>query len=165
VKPVVAARWTCEQCGEKFNREKSGARPIRFCGSPCYQSWRKSNNIKAGCFKKGDRAWNKGMKGIHLSPATEFKAGRESERRLSVGTVTIRKRSREGYERAFIKVAEPNVWKERAVVVWEQHNGPLPKGFVVHHRDRKALNDVIDNLEALTRAEHINEHRHELRAA
>lgn len=65
--------------------------------------------------------------------------------------------------RAFVKVANPSEWRERAKINWEKENGPIPAGRVIHHKDRDVLNDAIENLAALTRAEHINEHRTELR--
>jgi hypothetical protein len=33
---------------------------------------------------------------------------------------------------------------------------------VIHHHDRNSLNDELENLRALTRKEHADEHRHEL---
>ena len=63
--------------------------------------------------------------------------------------------------RAFIKISEPSGWRERARMVWEEVNGTIPKGNVIHHKDRDTLNDCAKNLEAMTRAEHINEHRGE----
>lgn len=157
-------RWTCESCGKKFAREKSGARPIRFCGQSCYHAWNAIHGKGGGRFSKGLTPWNKDVKGTHFSPATEFKRGRKSENWVPVGTVTVRRHHNEKNERAWVKVAEPNVWKMRAVVVWESENGrPVPRGSVVHHRDRNALNDDPSNLQCMTRAEHIAEHRHELR--
>jgi hypothetical protein len=77
-----------------------------------------------------------------------------------VGTVSIRTRhKRGGVKRAWVKVAEPNVWKLRAVVVWEAKNGPLPKGQGVHHEDENTLNDDIDNLQAVTKGQHLAIHR------
>lgn len=64
-----------------------------------------------------------------------------------------------------MKVAEPNKWKKRAIAVLESANGPLPRGMVVHHIDRDALNDAPSNLVALTRSQHVEEHRAELEAA
>lgn len=115
-------------------------------------------------FQKGHRPWNKGKRGLHLSPETEFKKGCKSNRILPVGTETIRK-CKNGKRRAFVKIANPSVWRERAKVVWEAVNGILPAGYVVHHQDRDELNDDPFNLIAMTRAEHINEHRAELIAA
>ena len=80
-------------------------------------------------------------------------------RRAPVGTVRIRSFSRTNDQRAFVKVAEPNVWRLRAHVVWESANGPIPDGLCIHHRDGDKLNDVPSNLEALTVAEHLDEHR------
>lgn len=32
-------------------------------------------------------------------------------------------------------------------LVWEQHHGPIPDGFEIHHRDRDVRNNRIENLE------------------
>lgn len=162
----ATGRWTCEQCGVRFDRERSGARPIRFCAQSCYHVWNRDNGAGGGRFSQGSQPWNKGLKGIHLSPSTEWQKGCESQKRVSIGTETIRKRGRETNPRAFVKVADPNTWKERAIVVWERHHGrSVPDGYVIHHKDRNPLNDSIDNLEALTRANHAREHRKDLRRA
>ena len=121
--------------------------------------------MKTGQFQTGLTPWNKGMKGIHLSPETEWKRGRESEKIVPVGTVKVRKRSREASPRAFIKVAMPSAWRQLSVVVWERANGPLPRGMVVHHVDHNPLNDDISNLVALTRRDHALVHINELHAA
>ena len=63
-----------------------------------------------------------------------------------------------------MKVAEPNVWRLRAVLVWEQAHGPLGKGLVVHHVNRDTLDDRLENLEAIDRASHLQEHRPEFEA-
>lgn len=155
---VEVGRWKCEHCGTRFDREKSGNRPIRFCAVGCYHLWRKEAGITTGQFMPNQAPWNKNLKGIHLSVASEWKPGRESEKRVDVGTVAIRHRKRERHPRAFVKIAEPNIWRERAKIVWESHNGPIPKGLVIHHKDRNPLNDEIDNLEAMTRSNHAREH-------
>jgi hypothetical protein len=63
--------------------------------------------------------------------------------------------------RVWVKVEQPRRWKARAVVVWEESNGPVPSGSVVHHEDRDSLNDALENLRCLTRAEHLDEHRND----
>jgi hypothetical protein len=69
-----------------------------------------------------------------------------------VGTERISK----GY--VFMKVAEnptrpqsKNNWKMKHVHVWEQHNGPLPKGWIVLFADRDTRNFDPDNLVAVSR--------------
>lgn len=154
------AHWKCEQCASAFTRDKSGARPVRFCCPSCYQTWRVENKIRAGCFKRGNVPWTKGKRGIRLSPATEFKKG-ESNKRVALGTVRVRN-DKNGTPRAFVKIGLPAVWRERSKVVWEEKHGPLPPGMVLHHIDHNALNDEIDNLQLLTRAQHIAAHREQL---
>jgi hypothetical protein len=96
--------------------------------------------------------------GQRLGQSTEFKPGERAHNRLPIGSVTIRIETTTHLQRAWIKVAEPNVWRKRAIVAWETVNGALPRGYVVHHIDRNSLNDAIDNLSALTRREHAREH-------
>lgn len=122
--------------------------------------WR-AGKKPANAFAKGHDPWNKGLKGIHLSPDTEFKPGEISPTRVAVGTVTIRT-DKNGNPRAWVKIANPSSWKERAVLNWEREHGPVPNGMVIHHRDRNTTNDAIDNLQAMTRAEHILEHKTDL---
>ena len=120
---------------------------------------------KSTQFKKGQEPWNKGLKGIHLSPATQWKKGCESNRKLPLGSVTVRHRKREKKPRAWIKVAEPNVWVPLGRHVYEATHGSPPKGLVIHHKARDPLNDSLDNLQAMTRREHALEHEQELREA
>jgi len=46
----------------------------------------------------------------------------------------------------------------RSHIVWESHHGPLPEGFIIHHRNGDYLDDRIENLECITQAEHIRLH-------
>lgn len=132
----------------------------------------------AGRFAVGSRASRatEFRPGEHRSPRTEFRRGERrgqntefkrgilAHNKLPLGSVRVRVEANTGLRRAWVKVAEPNVWRKRAMVAWESVNGPLPRGHVVHHRDRDSLNDEIDNLVALTRAQHVEEHRFELDA-
>lgn len=38
--------------------------------------------------------------------------------------------------------------------VWETERGPIPPGFDVHHIDEDKTNNIITNLECLSKAEH-----------
>lgn len=42
--------------------------------------------------------------------------------------------------------------------VYEMHYGPIPSGYIVHHKDGNKLNNSIENLELLSRAEHASVH-------
>lgn len=43
-------------------------------------------------------------------------------------------------------------------VVYELEFGPIPKGYIVHHKDGNGLNNSIDNLEIMSREQHMWEH-------
>lgn len=44
-------------------------------------------------------------------------------------------------------------------LIWIEHYGPIPDGdYVVHHKDNNPLNNNINNLELMTRAEHASHH-------
>lgn len=45
------------------------------------------------------------------------------------------------------------------VYVWLRNHGPLPPGYVIHHRDHDKLNAQHSNLEALPRRAHAQRHR------
>ena len=172
------AQKVCETCDKDFSVPHYRKDKARFCSAACRSSWIAKTHLNKGSkpwaalnldghrhksgsrFKQGQAPWNKGMSGIHLSPDTQFKPGRKSDRRAPIGEVRERK-TKGGVVRAFVKVADPNVWQARAKVVWERHNGQLPRGMVIHHKDRNPLNDEPENLQAMTRAEHIEEHRNE----
>lgn len=48
--------------------------------------------------------------------------------------------------------------KRRAVTLhrylWEREHGPIPAGYVVHHKDLDSSNNVLSNLELLPRGRH-----------
>jgi hypothetical protein len=45
------------------------------------------------------------------------------------------------------------------VWLWEQWNGPVPDGMVIHHKDFDRLNNVIENFVCVTRRDHLLIHR------
>lgn len=99
------------------------------------------------CKAHADQWW----KGKRRSPKSEFRKGHDNGRRVQVGSEHIVK----GYVR--VKIAEPNVWRQRAQIVWEEANGrDLPEGWIVRHLDGDPLNDDPANLEALSRGAHLH---------
>ena len=78
--PYKSIQELCEHLG--FNRQrihdkanKLQIKKVKFFTTP-------SEKSKATQFKKGMTSWNKGMKGLHLSPATEFKPGQVPHNKL-----------------------------------------------------------------------------------
>jgi hypothetical protein len=158
----------CRQCSAEFKVTAYRAKTAIYCSPSCCYKRMAGNRFAAGhkptnAFPPGHRPWNLGVS-VRMSPATEFKPGQRPSNHEPIGTVKIRHRNRgAGSDRAWVKVAEPNHWKPRAVIVWEQYHGrPLPEEMVVHHHDRNPLNDDPANLLALTKAEHALEHKKDL---
>ncbi len=156
---------TCLQCGEQYRVHPRSLSTNRFCSRPCAARHQMRGNKHAvgnqspSQFPKGHAPWNKDLKGIHLSPESEFTAGMAPLNKLPIGTVRTRTRhKRGGQQRRWVKVAEPNRWRLCAHVVWEKANGDIPPGHIIHHRDHDSLNDRIENLECLSRADHLREH-------
>lgn len=113
-------------------------------------------------FKPGHRTWNAG-KSFHAggrSIATQFKPGQLSgvARRLlkHIGAERI---SKDGYLERKINDDLPCYKRWRAVhrIVWEQANGPIPRGYAVVFRpgchSTNPADITADKLELLTRAE------------
>jgi hypothetical protein len=48
--------------------------------------------------------------------------------------------------------------KRLHVEIWEYHNGPVPVGFTIHHKDFNADNNNIENLQCLSNEDHVKLH-------
>lgn len=109
-------------------------------------------NTIAARFTKGHIPENKGKK---MSPdtyskvaRTMFKKGRSPHNHREVGSERI---NVDGYIE--IKVAEPNRWRCKHRVIWEQHNGEIPAGFNVQFKNHNPLDCRIENLYLISKAD------------
>ena len=103
-----------------------------------------------GRFEKGHVPPNKGRKGYH-TPGSEkgwFKKGQTPWNHVNVGDEAW---TSDGYLK--VKIAEPNRWKQKHVLVWEQHNGKVPAGFMITFKDQNHANCSIENLTLITKSE------------
>lgn len=115
---------------------------------------RKRHGIKTetdGRFEKGHIPFNKGKKGISYPgmEKTQFKKGHTPKNHRPIGSE--RTDSKDGY--LLIKVAEPNKWKAKHRVIWEEHNGPLPKSCTIIFGDGDKRNFDLNNLILVSRRE------------
>lgn len=109
-------------------------------------------NAVAHRFKKGSVPPNKGKK---MSPEvyekvkeTMFKKGNSPVNHREVGSERI---NVDGYIE--IKVAEPNRWRLKHRIIWEQVNGEIPKGYNVQFKNRNTKDCRIENLYIISKAE------------
>jgi len=104
--------------------------------------------MNSGCFKKGHKPWNSGVKGIHLNPSTEFKKGEmvgKDHYSWKGGVQLIKKDCAYLYNGINKRVRRPKK-------VYEDANGPIRNGWIIYHLDGDKDNDHLDNLIAIPRA-------------
>lgn len=105
-----------------------------------------------GRFVKGQQSHNKGMKMpaevYEKAKATMFQKGSMPHNHKPVGSERV---NVDGYIE--IKVAEPKKWRLKHDVIWEQHNGKIPKDSVVVFLNQDKLNVDISNLKLIKRSE------------
>lgn len=108
-------------------------------------------------FKPGNKPWTLGVKGMRLSPSTEFKKGQAPVNVQEVGALRINTLGD-----IDIKIAEgKNQWLSLRRYVWEMNFGAIPSGMCIVPIDGDGHNTSPDNLRLLTRADNI---RHNLLA-
>lgn len=98
-----------------------------------------------GRFAKGHTPANKGTHIGGWEP-TQFKKGQMPVNIKPVGTETVRS---DGY--VWVKIAEPNKWREKHRLEWEKHNGSIPRGKCIMFLDGNSQNVTIDNLTLIDR--------------
>lgn len=111
------------------------------------------NSGLSGRFEKGQISPNKGIKGVwhQASEKTWFKKGNYPGNRKPIGSERI---SKDGYLVIKIQDFHGNKnWKEKHRVIWEKHNGPIPKGYCVIFMDGDKKNITIENLTLISQRE------------
>ena len=103
---------------------------------------------RSGHFPKGNVPWTKGTKGMVKPNAGNFKKGMVPHNTVPVGTEVVAK----GWVK--VKVAEPDVWRNKAHMVWEAHYGtPVPKSKFLLHLDCDFTNNAVENLVLVCRGD------------
>ena len=92
-------------------------------------------------FKKGRKPWNKGKPGYQISSKSK-------------GYIDSH-----GYLVFCIK--KKQIFAHR--MIWEKYHGKIPKGYIIHHKDKNRLNNDISNLKLITRGEHSKIHKNDRR--
>ncbi len=150
--PNTPNRAIATLMGRTYPSIKNRATILGLQKSPDYME-----TEKPGCFQKGQRSWNTGIKfnSGGRSVETQFQSGHQPANHQPVGTEIL---DTYGYRKRKVRDDAPKGrtyqnWKFVHVIVWEQHNGPLPKGHLVRFRDGDIENVDPCNLVALSRGE------------
>lgn len=102
-------------------------------------------------FKKGNKTWNKGTKGLTGANRTSFKKGNVPHNTKQIGEIWIRERIGEKYK--WIKTENGAMLLHRHL--WEREHGKIPKNHVVIFKDGDSMNCTIENIECISRSEHL----------
>lgn len=117
-----------------------------------YKANNKLNSGLTGKFRKGQTPHNKGKKMpkevYEKVKHTMFANGNVPPNHRPVGSERI---SKDGYIE--VKVAEPNKWRLKQRVVYEEAKGKIPEGCPIIFLDGNKRNFDIDNLRCITRSE------------
>lgn len=104
-------------------------------------------------FQKG-HSYGKGRKMTESQyakcKATMFKKGLTPPNLRPVGSERV---NVDGYVE--IKVEGSRKWKLKHRVVWEEANGPIPKGYNIQFKDKNKQNVSLDNLYLISRGEQL----------
>lgn len=116
------------------------------------KAFKHRNKISSGLtgrFEKGSVPFNKGKKGVGGWEPTQFKKGNKPFNYKPVGTERVN-----GDDYVDIKVADPNKWKGKHIIVWEEANGrSVSKGEAIIFGDGNRRNFDPDNLILVSRSQ------------
>lgn len=138
---------------QKMFNEKFGVNvSVSTIGNLKHYAGVKSGLI-GGRFKKGMTSPTKGKKWDEFMPKSSqlrslqtcFKKGHIPGNHQPVGTERVRA---DGH--VWVKVAEPNKWREKRKIVYEQAFGKIPKGYKLIFLDGNYSNIVPENLTIVT---------------
>ncbi len=142
--------------------------PITKLRLKAYIGNHKLNTGKTGRFEKGHIPANKGKHHptVGRMAETQFKKGNLPHNTKPIGYERVTK---DGYIEVKVKMRPSNpsckdnfVLKQR--LVWEEANGPIPKGHKLIFLDGNKQNFVLENLALITDAEHLQMMRKGLRS-
>lgn len=146
------AKFIEEHVEGRSNLELTEIFKAHFCLELCIRqikAYKKNHSLSSGFdgrFCQGHTPFNKGRKGADGWEPTQFKKGNKPWNCQPVGSKRV---NGDGY--VDIKIADPNKWKGKHILIWEGANGPVPKGHVVIFGDRNKLNFELDNLILVSR--------------
>lgn len=159
---IVAEAFECSESSVHQRAHRLGLRKTeKYLASPAACRLRRGDNIgKCYRFPKGHVPANKGLKRPGWSAGrmreTQFKKGHLGGNAAKlVKPIGSERISKDGYLERKINNDLPFQARWRAVhlIIWEKHNGPLPRGYAVTFKDGDKTNICIENLARIHRAE------------
>lgn len=106
---------------------------------------------RSGQFKKGNKSWNEGTKGVMKANATTFKKGQSPHNEKPLGT---ERKTKDGIIEVKVKMTGKSCerWQSKHSLLWEQRTGQkVPAGHVVMFADGNRSNYDQSNLRLVSR--------------
>lgn len=128
--------WLCENISRYTYPDLMVAFNEKFHTSQSYY------NVKSHCIRKGFKGGRSDQKGYKNHRSTPI--GTE---KIYRGRIYVKVSDAPSGRRAKNHMAN---WRPKGQVVWEQHYGKMPEGYVVVYLDGNPLNCDISNLECTT---------------
>lgn len=115
------------------------------------KTWKKNHGLSSEL--KGSEGMdppNKGTKGVYNvgGNKTSFKKGNKPHNYMPVGSERV---NGDGY--VDVKIADPNIWKAKHILLWEEAYGLIPEGHCLIFLDRNRQNVSLDNLQMISRTQ------------
>jgi hypothetical protein len=110
-------------------------------------------NGNDGRFVKGQKAWNKEVKGCLSQNSTSFKKGSTPANTKYDGAISLRQKKGDPPYK-YIRVSKGK-WELLHRYIWKQANGPIDKGYIITFKDGDSLNCDLSNLEMISMKENV----------
>ena len=149
--------FTCPYCGQ----ERTGVRRRCYECTKSYQTPEgiertRAANIGRKQSEEHRRKNSEGHKGnVNRFDLAAYTKGKRPHNYKPVGTT----RKDNGHTKV---KCEDGKWRYRARLTWVEHNGYIPEGMLIHHINEDPHDDRIENLQLVTRKEHIRIHKPKL---
>lgn len=129
-----------QELTDAFNQKFGTSYSVQVLRTLCKRKgWYTGRN---GKFGKDSQPWNKGTIGVMKANSGSWSKDKYPEwNRKPIGYERFHI---DGY--VMVKVAEPNKFKLKHVVIWEEANGPMPDKHVIRFRDGNKTNFELCNL-------------------
>lgn len=154
----------CPNCGKDFEAKRQSK---KFCSPECISEYRKKGKYQVlvceYCKEEFTRL-KSNIKGIHNFCSKECYDSFAIENNMRAGENHPNWGSgnaiQNGYE--FKRVGKEKYRAKHRLIMEKAIGRELRSDEIVHHKDGNKLNNALENLEIVTRAEHINIHRDSL---
>lgn len=160
----LAEKFNCSLSSIYYHANKLGLKKSKefIVETSRMHSSRPDHGGRRTRFKKGQTPPNKGKKlsefmseeSIGKIKKTQFKKGNIPHNHKPIG---YERTTKDGYVEVKVRDGEKQKnFELKHRLVWEKHNGKIPKGNNIQFKDGNRLNCKIDNLYMISRAEQVS---------